>query len=332
MIELSGENLPLARCEVMSCMEALGCPGSIVHSQGKVLVIDSKAKAGDLVRRLGLARGIYRVLGEGEGTVYGIKRLVRDADIPPGRTRVTALRSSREGVGPSLAQDLAGAVGATLSRSNPIDLKNPELTLTVAVGRPTALGVQLGEVDRLGMRSRMVKHRPFFSPVSIEPKYARALINLSRCPDDGRLLDPFAGTGGIPMEAGIMGMGSAGADLQQEMVEGARMNLDHFKVSGCQMYQGDFQDVWESQGPFHTVATDPPYGRSSTGGGEDILTLYERFFNVAADHLPPGRFMSTIMPSNMEAEPWPDRFQLIDDHSLRVHRSLKRRFLSFKRI
>ena len=54
--------------------------------------------------------------------------------------------------------------------------------------------------------------RPFFHPGCMSPKLARCMVNLSRIREGDLVLDPFCGTGGILMEAGIIGARLVGCE------------------------------------------------------------------------------------------------------------------------
>ncbi|MBS3125240.1 hypothetical protein J4211_03230 [Candidatus Woesearchaeota archaeon] len=57
--------------------------------------------------------------------------------------------------------------------------------------------------------------RAAHSPVSLHPKLARAMVNLTGV-KTGILLDPFCGTGGILIEAGLMGFPVVGCDIDEK--------------------------------------------------------------------------------------------------------------------
>lgn len=54
---------------------------------------------------------------------------------------------------------------------------------------------------------------------TVNPKIARALVNLSGVKDKELFLDPFCGTGGILIEACMVGARIIGADVQDKMVK-----------------------------------------------------------------------------------------------------------------
>lgn len=109
-----------------------------------------------------------------------------------------------------------------------MDLKSPDITLRLMMSDVCILYVLRYSLEAGPLRARKVSERPFFSPISLHPKYARALINLTGVKRGGRVLDPFCGTGGIVIEAASMGMRTYASDFDPEMVDGTMENLDHF--------------------------------------------------------------------------------------------------------
>jgi len=93
----------------------------------------------------------------------------------------------------------------------------------------------------------------------MSPKLARCMVNLTRIKNSDRLLDPFCGTGGIIIEAGIIGARVVGTDIDPKMVIGTIENLQHCDIKDYEVFQADARKLklpYEVDG----VATDPPYG------------------------------------------------------------------------
>ena len=87
------------------------------------------------------------------------------------------------------------------------------------------------------------------------------------------VLDPFCGTGGILIEAGIMGARVVGADIDERMVEGTIKNLNYCGVKDYEVFQADAREI-ELPYKVNAIATDPPYGISASTGGEESKNLY----------------------------------------------------------
>ena len=82
---------------------------------------------------------------------------------------------------------------------------------------------------------RSPTERPFFKPVSLEPRQARLLISLSNV--KGRelkaIIDPFCGTGGIAIEGCLQDIEVLASDLDSRMVEGTISNLKWLGTALC---------------------------------------------------------------------------------------------------
>jgi tRNA (guanine10-N2)-dimethyltransferase len=126
--------------------------------------------------------------------------------------------------------------------------------------------------------SRKAHMRPFNHPTSMHPALARACINLSGV-KSGRLLDPFCGSGGILIEAGLMGYEILGYDIDQGMIERCRANLSHYRLNGYRLEKGDATQALEKA---DVIVTDLPYGRNSRVTEKDLDKLYSGFLKAAA--------------------------------------------------
>lgn len=112
--------------------------------------------------------------------------------------------------------------------------------------------------------------RPFHKPVSLQPRLARAMINLLG-PKPGTIHDPCCGTGGLVIEAALLNLPVSGADVDKEMVEGTLQNLEelhkHVPIT--------LEDVFLSKQRHDSIVTDLPYGLR---GKAVTLDFFERFF------------------------------------------------------
>ncbi|MDY6768561.1 MAG: hypothetical protein SVW02_00425, partial [Candidatus Nanohaloarchaea archaeon] len=104
-------------------------------------------------------------------------------------------------------RELEENVGRIIDNSSEagVDLEQPQEAFRVYLvdGEAVLCRVQ-AEVDRGQFEARQNQFRPFSAPVTIHPRLARALVNLSQVERGGSVLDPFCGTGGILLEAGLI--------------------------------------------------------------------------------------------------------------------------------
>ncbi len=172
---------------------------------------------------------------------------------------------------------------------------------------------------------RDAKRRPFFHPTGLNARDARMLVNLSAPLPGERFLDPFCGTGAIPIEAALVGARAFGMDADPEMVEGARKNAV-FAGANVVFRVGDARRIGETfPAPFDAIATDLPYGRSSRVLGSDMKTLYMDAFHSMHGALRRGRFC--VVVADRDIPPLLERagFFVMHVGKWYVHKSLTRR-------
>ena len=321
-IELSGEHPTLPRAEALAAFEAEGCAIREATWSSKVLRLDATGPILRAAGRLGLAHVVCEELARGD--LEDLRRFARSYELGGKgfRTRAHAMGVDLD------AKSVEGALGADFGRSGRVDLRSPSIDFRVLVGDEFFLGRVLHQVDRPGLEARKVTHRSFHLPISLHPTLARALVNLSRVPTGGLLLDPFCGTGGVVLEAAKMDLRAIGADLRRSMVIGARRSLRLLRADA------EFVTADAGRGPWRTgavsgIATDPPYGRAASTRGEAPLALYERAFAAFDDIVPRGHHVAVVLPSEAAVALGAARWDLIEQHTMRVHRSLSRTFCVF---
>ena len=181
-------------------------------------------------------------------------------------------------------QSLAGEIGGlAVANGYSIDLSNPEYEVgLIADGDSNILacGWLIGDFDdSIGTAPRRATERPFFRPISLDPRLARLAVNLACGPiDEYAVLDPMTGTGGFAMEAITMGRNCIAIDMDEEMIDGAEQNVEwtlqnNPSKSEYQLMIGDACNLEDSipehwHGKISGVVLDPPYGRNSHGTHE----------------------------------------------------------------
>lgn len=119
---------------------------------------------------------------------------------------------------------------------------------------------------------RQPSKRPFFQPGSMDPLFARALATIAGAGPGRTIVDPMCGTGGILLEAGLVGSRVVGIDAQRKMVRGATRNLARYLDGGFAVARGDVTRLPLRDDDADGVCFDLPYGRQSKiAGGRDEL-------------------------------------------------------------
>ncbi|MBU1705094.1 MAG: methyltransferase domain-containing protein, partial [Nanoarchaeota archaeon] len=110
-------------------------------------------------------------------------------------------------------------------------------------------------------KDRKAHKRPESHPTALDPKLARALVNLTGASLKDTICDPFCGAGGILIEAGLMGLKTVGYDLYLSMLDKAKKNLDHFKIKNYKLIK---KDATKLSRKFDYIVTDVPYGLNTS--------------------------------------------------------------------
>jgi tRNA (guanine10-N2)-dimethyltransferase len=324
LLELSMECESLARAEAVSAARALGGNPRVLNEGPGVLVLDTSAEPVEFASRLGLCHHVGQWLSS--CAPEDIEGCAEKIDVP-GPVRV---RSTKVG---ELSVDLASTarkVGAIVGRSRGVDLHRPTSDIRVVYTDKVYFARVLASINRSAFESRKNRYLPFIYPASLHPKFARALVNLAEVPAGGRLLDPFCGTGAIIAEASLVGLRSIGSDFSEKMIAGATRNLAHLRLE-AELHLCDVGDISREVGAVSGIATDPPYGRSTSTEGEGIQELYARAFKSFGEVLDRGSRASIVVPDVKLLES-ADSFRLLETHPLRVHRSLMRNFCVLERV
>jgi tRNA (guanine10-N2)-dimethyltransferase len=122
--------------------------------------------------------------------------------------------------------------------------------------------------------TRAPTDKPFFQPGSMDPLLARAIANIAGARSGATILDPMCGTGGVLVEAGLVGADVVGTDAQAKMATGARTNLAHFldpeelsptgvSRGAWHVSRGDATRLPIADDAVDGVVFDAPYGRQS---------------------------------------------------------------------
>lgn len=312
----------MPRAEALAAFEAEKVSVREVAWSSKILSVEAVGPVERAVSRLGLAHVVCEELARGD--LEDVRKHARQLDLAGRRFRP---RARSLGIDADV-KAVEGALGADLGRTGKVDLVSPSIDFRILLGEDVRLGRVIHRVDRHSMESRTVTHRTFRLPISLHPKLARALVNLSRTPSGGVIADPFCGTGGIVLEAARIGLRPVASDLRRTMVVGARASLRNLDADAAFLLADAGQGPWRG-GRIDGIAADPPYGRASSAGGEPVLDLYDRAFASFAQALPRGRFASVVLPSDEAVEAGEKHMELVERHAVRVHRSLVRNFCAF---
>ncbi len=196
------------------------------------------------------------------------------------------------------------------------------------------LGLALERLETKQFASRRPGARPFFKPGPLDPQLSRAFVNLSRMRRGDVYLDPFCGTGGFVIEACLIGASRClCSDIDRAMVGGSRINLEHYSCWNAAPMEADAAAMPVVGEAVDAVATDPPYGRSTTLARRSREDLYRAFLGEAARVLRPGGWLAFAAPEEAgPAELASEAGLLVIDYvEMYVHSSLTRAIVAARK-
>ena len=277
IVALRGWHPALAQAEVRALF-----PGRNIQLFASPRLMQLQLNEEDLPN-ISISSGIEAIFNNGENhpftDVESIRLIIKShLEVNPPNDEACAVVAWKHGQGIEgvSRSAFAGRIGGILSSMGAkIDLEHPKQRFGILLDQHSN-SVTFGWLQGMGPKGdesveRRASQRPFFKPVSLEPRLARLAVNLAGGPlQKGAILDPMTGTGGFAIEAALSGRDIVALDLDAEMIVGAKSNLEWAGTTANVFFQGDATNVKASiptDGPqaFSGIVLDPPYGRNSQG-------------------------------------------------------------------
>ena len=122
-----------------------------------------------------------------------------------------------------------------------------------------------------------------------------------------------------------MGAKVIGVDIDEKMVNGTIKNLNYCGVKDYKVFQGDARKI-NLPNKVKAIATDPPYGISASTGGEESQNLYAEALVTMEEILTDTGRLCMATPHYMDIEELIQgtNFEIIEQHHIRMHKSLTR--------
>ncbi|MET1129090.1 MAG: hypothetical protein ABWW70_07205 [Thermoproteota archaeon] len=342
---LSGVHATIPLAELRALLSILDCTSEIREVADRIVLISSSCP-------------VLRAVAERSGMIVEVGRLldvvhaseVGDDNVGELASRIAASLCSILGPGSTLrvsAKELrgllkvdstaiAGRLASKLAKhvsecGIALSPKSYTKELRLLLYADTLIvGLKEGERDLRRLNARRPSKRPFFYSGSLDPRLARALVNLSRPRPGDLYLDPFCGSGGFAIEAADMGLITLCGELDERLSKGALANVSFYGG-------GSHTDVvvWDARftalrdNSIDAVSTDPPYGRSVSTRGVPLETLFLGFLEEVARVLRRGRYISSAAPHWVDVEELVEKAGLkpVELHYMRVHGSLTRKVI-----
>ena len=332
IFELSKEHISLPKAEIIARLEAENISYKIIELNEDTLIIETntdKIRIESLANRLSYTYNISEFLFSCKPTIKQIKKIANKYSIIKKGTIAIKYKNRSKSVN---SQKIVKTLADIYTKNRNVILNNPDIEVRALItDNLIYLGIKVAQINRSQYEQRKVQNRPFFSPISLHPKLARAIVNLSSIKRGGKLLDPFCGTGGILIEAGLIGAKIIGCDIEEKMIVGCKKNLEYYKIKNYQLFQTDIGNIRSYIKKVDAVVTDLPYGRSTTTKGEKMETLYDRtFFSLSKILNKKKRAVIGLSDKNF-LKIGEKYLSLIETHEIRAHGSLTRYFGIYKK-
>jgi tRNA (guanine10-N2)-dimethyltransferase len=207
-----------------------------------------------------------------------------------------------------------------------VNLSKPKtLVRVMAFGNDIYVAIERIKLDKRHFEDSKPHKRPFFYPGSMNPKLARCMVNLSRIKRGQLLLDPFCGTGGILIEAGLIGCKVVGSDIYWKMKNGTAINLDYYGITDYRTFNVDIREL-KMYEKVDSVVTDPPYGISTSTGDVDGDEIFREFLYAIYDNMKDDALLCMASPHYVDLKPMVDEvgFEIVEQYGIKMHKSLTR--------
>jgi len=334
--ELSGEHDVLPRKEIVSCLHAAGLEFAESAHFDQCLVVDIAGDHREIDRvlvsvaeRLAMSHHILKVAGisdvDEDEIIATAEKIDISNHIESGQTYVVRAKRIKHS-GNVKRENIEGRIGGSIYRKGfRANLKSPDVVFRLVMTDRAILGSVVASVDRGAYEHRAPHKKPFFYPGVLMPRVARALVNISGIRPGEVLLDPFSGTAGILVEAGLLSAHVIGIEVRQKIAHGAKMNMDLFD-SDYSLLVGDACRIPVKDCTVDAIVTDPPYGRSAAIKAESLHHLYSDSFSEMYRVLKKGK--RAVVVSEMQVTDFARAagFEVVDIFTQKIHGSLTRTF------
>jgi tRNA (guanine10-N2)-dimethyltransferase len=315
LFELSGENptLPFAELE---------CIGKVLDRRLQVAVVE--APDPEEAHRLAMTQVVLEYLGECDPDLSAFQKLLKELAIKTGQSfagRVKKIHGACNKRNPCSQREFERLIGTMIE--GPVSLDRPEREYRAILSEDRCyFGRVLFGINRGAYDVRNPGKRDFFHPGVMMPRMARTLVNLT-CSHSGEVvLDPFCGTGGILIEAEMLGMHAVGSDFDPMMVDGSRQN-----ITQPDLMLADATHLPLGNHTIDAVVTDFPYGQSVCIKKTDTMAnLYAEALDEINRVLKVGHRAVVVTHKDI-SDIVEGHMTILQRHEQRVHKSLTRRVL-----
>jgi tRNA (guanine10-N2)-dimethyltransferase len=261
ILELSMENKGLSIAEAQSLLKFPD-----YNIKKRFLFIDKINK--DMLKRLAYTKSCYKLIFSCPSDKlieviheYDFKKIIKGS-----------YKIFHENIGSEkLKKEINSAIWKSL-KDPKVEMRNPTNPLYF-IRIDDSIYCCLQEfVNKEDFTQRLPHKRAGFRPISLHPKLAKALVNLSGC-KKGTIIDPFTGISGILIEALLCGLKVEGYDIDPVMIRISEYNLLDMEFSR-KNFKLAKKDFFKSKAKINYLVTDLPYGKNTKSIDLDFYTHF----------------------------------------------------------
>ena len=328
----SQEHPLLPQAELRAVIECEGLMTEMeVISEGLVILKDISPESCDdyyrlLIRRLGYTHEVHQIIMKSSTETFEEDMASIDWSAYIDKTFAVRLKRFKSEVDTVGYERHAGSLILANCDNIKVNLDKPNsLVRLVAYGNDIYIAIEKFKLNKKHFEEIKPHKRPFFYPGSMSPKLARCMVNLSRACEGDLVLDPFCGTGGILIEAGLIGCKVVGSDINWKMKNGTAINLEYCGIEDYRTFNLDVREL-KMYEKVASVVTDPPYGISTSTGDIEGDDIFKEFFYAIYDNMRDDAYLCMASPHYVDLAPMIDEggFELVEQYGIKMHRSLTR--------
>lgn len=291
---LSGDHEELSLAELKALLEIINPSAEIMECYPMICLVKNVDEiiAEKIIRRAGYIKEAGKLLGIDNPYNPELNYLDKVSELDAKYVKVSIIKSTIE-------KEIADKYRTLLiskTNLNNYHTRSKYVHLVFSSGR-AFIGYPLFFLETRNFYRRRPSTRPFFRSIALPIRLSRLLINLARVKEGEVLLDPFAGTGSILIEALMMKIRPIGIEIDWELARGARENLLHYGFNNWVLILGDSTTIKLSG--IDGIATDPPYGRAASTHGLGAEYIYLKFIENSAESLKNKRYLVFMAPYNL---------------------------------
>lgn len=214
----------------------------------------------------------------------------------------------------SLKKDLQKLVHESLKKPK-VNLEDPKTRIKFYYDDGFMIATKLDWVNQDNSFGRKAHKRVFNHPTALDPKLARAMVNLAgNNLRVKKIIDPFCGAGGILIEAVLLGKTVVGYDIDRVQVNRANINLEALGLN-AEVYVGD---AFELEEVCDAIIADLPYGKNSKTNMLD--SKLKNFFDKQAKFA--KRIVVGAEKKMSLQKHFGDKWVVIHKFSIYIHKSM----------